>query len=114
MIKCEIHGYDFKNNAETCIQCSKNKHFYDYSTIGGIKEAYNKDTKGGNSWLSTKKLFQYLWCCISPNSHVISGEEEDRLSTEKQVFICKRCKTGVLAWEDKWCKENEYWIREVD
>lgn len=49
LIKCEIHGYDFKNNAETCIQCSKNKHFYDYSTIGGIKEAYNKDTKGGNS-----------------------------------------------------------------
>lgn len=61
-----------------------------------------------------KKFLLYIWCYMSPNSHVISDEDEDRLSTEKQVFICKRCKTGVYIWVDKWCKDDEYWIKEID
>jgi len=56
---------------------------------------------------------RYLWCCLSPNGHVIDDEEEERLSTEL-VTHCNRCRCPVRAWIDYSCKEDEYWIKEID
>jgi hypothetical protein len=60
-----------------------------------------------------KKTLQYLWCCISPNSHVITEEEENR-SFSEMVTCCDRCRCPVRVWIDKYCKEDEYWVQEID
>ena len=64
--------------------------------------------------MKIKRILGYLWCCISPNGHVITEEEEDRLHTVLYTY-CNRCYCPVKAWVDYDCKNSEeYWIQEID